>query len=552
MSRRPEKREGPNPLEWVESAVRLVRSAPAGALLCYYIGSAPCLLGLLYFWADMSRGAFAAGHLIEAAFNAAALYVWMKCWQAVFLSKLRAHLFMEPEEPWTLARVGRMILIQASLQPPGLFLRFIAANVLIPYTWTYSLFIGAAILGDGREPSLRAVMRGAWREAGLWWRETHLALLCLFGFALFICLNINVVCALLPYALRTFFGIETVFTRDGWTMFNTTFFAATFAATYLCFDPIRKAVFLIRHFHGESLQSGEDLRVELRTLRHRGRLATAALLLFVTVLAGSMTTLRAEDKPPAASPPVQTQIDSSALSNSLDRVLERREYAWRFPRAAKAEAEEKGWLAGFFDSIARAFAHWYQRVTGWMERFGNWLKSLFESKEEIHKESAPFNLDWGTIAKGVLIILAVAVIVLIGMMFWRARRQSSEVVEAEAVAATPDLNEENVTADQLPEDGWLQLARELMNKGELRLSLRAFYLATLSHLSARELIRLARYKSNRDYDRELQRRARGNATLLEAFDANLFTFEGAWYGDHEVSAVTLDGFAQNFERIRAC
>ena len=74
--------------------------------------------------------------------------------------------------------------------------------------------------------------------------------------------------------------------------------------------------------------------------------------------------------------------------------------------------------------------------------------------------------------------------------------------------AVPDLNEESVTADQLPEDGWLQLARELMERGELRLALRASYLAGLAHLGHRELIHLARHKSNRDYDRELHRRAR--------------------------------------------
>ena len=547
MSQSPVKREGPNPLEWVESAMRLLRSAPPGALLCYYIGSAPCLLGLLYFWADMSRGAFAAERLVESAFNVAALYIWMKCWQAVFLSKLRAHLFMEKDEPWTMARVGRMALIQAALQPPGLFLRFIAANVLIPYVWTYSFFAGTAILGDGREPSLRTVLRRSWREAGLWWRQTHLALLCLFGFALFICLNINIVCGLLPYVLRMFLGIETVFTRDGLAMFNTTFFAATFAATYLCFDPIRKAVFLIRHFHGQSLQSGEDLRVELRAIRRRTRLAVAALLFFATPLAAPLTSAQAKDVPSSPAAPRAAQVDSSQLDSSLDRVLERREYGWRFPRSAKPEAEKQG------NRIARMFARWYDRVNAWMDKLQDWLKRLFESKKDDQKEAtAPFHLDWGTIAKIILIILLIAVIVLIVMMFWRARRKQSEVVLAEALVAVPDLNEESVTADQLPEDGWLQLARELMSKGELRLSLRAFYLATLAHLGQRELIRLARYKSNHDYDRELQRRARGNASLLEAFDANLFIFEGAWYGDHEISPMTLDGFAQNFERIRAC
>jgi hypothetical protein len=546
MSRRPVHREGPSPLEWVESAVRLLRSAPPGALLCYYVGSATCMLGLLYFWADMSRGAFAAGHLIESALNAALLYVWMKCWQAVFLSKLRAHLFLEPEEPWTVGRVARLVLIQASLQPAGLFLRFIAANILIPYIWTYSFFMGIAILGDGREPSLRAVLRGAAREAGLWWRETHLALLCLFGFAVFICLNVNIVCALLPYILRTFLGIETVFTRDGWAMFNTTFFAATFAATYLCFDPVRKAVFLIRHFHGESLQSGEDLRVELRTVRQRSRLAMAALLVLATLLAGPMNSVRAE-APPAA----PAHIETSDLNSSLDRVLERREYAWRFPRAAKAESEEKGWLAGYFDGLMKTFARWFKKVGTWMDKVGKWLKHFFDSEPE-KETSAPLNLNWSTIARGTLIILAVVLVALLVMLYWRARKGRREVVVTEAITPLPDLNEEHVTADLLPEDGWLRMARELMDKGELRLALRAFYLATLAHLGARELIRLARYKSNHDYDRELRRRARGNSPLLGAFDENLLAFERAWYGDHDVTPVTLDGFSQNFERMRAC
>ncbi|MEI9894519.1 MAG: hypothetical protein WDN28_11690 [Chthoniobacter sp.] len=548
MSRRSVHREGPSPLEWIESAVRLLRSAPPGALLCYYFGSATCLLGLLYFWADMSRGAFAAGHLIESAFNAALLYIWMKCWQAVFLSKLRAHLFLEPEAPWTVGRVARLVLIQATFQPAGLFLRLIAANVLIPYTWTYSVFMGIAILGDGTEPGLRAVLRGAVREAGLWWRETHLALLCLFGFAFFICLNVNVVCALLPHLLRMFLGIETVFTRDGWAMFNTTFFAATFAATYLCFDPLRKAVFLVRHFHGQSLQSGEDLRVELRTLRHRSRLAMAALLIFAALLAGPMTAARAAE--PAASPPA-ANVESSELSSSLDRVLERREYAWRFPRAEKTEAEEKGWMSGFFDSVTKSLARWLTRIQGWMNQLVDWLRKMFESAPE-KEAKAPLNLNWSTIAKGTLVILAVVLVALLVMLFRRARKNRREAVVTEAILPVPDLNQESVTADQLPEDGWLRLGRELMEKGERRLALRAFYLASLAHLGQRELIRLERYKSNHDYDRELQRRARGNGALIDAFDENLLVFERGWYGDHDVTAVTLDGFLQNIERMRAC
>lgn len=550
MSRRPVQQEGPSPLEWVETAVRLLRSAPPGALLCYYFGSASCLLGLLYFWADMSRGAFAAEHLAESALKAAGLYVWMKCWQAVFLAKLRAHLFMEAEPPWTAARIGRLILTQAALQPAGLFLRLIAANLLLPYIWTYSVFAGIAILGDGQEPSLRVVLRRAIREAGLWWRQTHLALLCLFGFAFFILLNVNIVSALLPQLARMFLGIESPFTRDGAAMFNTTFFAATFAATYLCFDPVRKAVFLVRHFQGQSLQSGEDLRVELRLLRQRSGLAMAAVLLVATLLAGPLSSLRAAETPapvPASSRPVE----SSSLSTSLDHVLERREYAWRFPREAKAEVQQKGWLPGFFDSIAKTFAKWYKNIRTWIKKMGDWFRR--DRKPEEEKEvTAPFHLEWSTVARGILIFLGIALIALTVVMYWRSRGKREETVPVEASNLVPDLTQETVTADQLPEDGWTRLGREMMEKGELRLALRAFYLASLAHLGQREYIRLARHKSNHDYDRELQRRARGNSGLLDAFDENLLVFESAWYGDHMVTEVTLQGFSQNLERIRAC
>ena len=98
----------------------------------------------------------------------------------------------------------------------------------------------------------------------------------------------------------------------------------------------------------------------------------------------------------------------------------------------------------------------------------------------------------------------------------------------------------------------MRIARELVQKGDLRLALRAFYLATLAHLGQRELICLARHKSNHDYDSELQRRARGNSSLLDAFDQTLLAFERVWYGDHAVTRETLDGVAENMERIRAC
>jgi len=538
--------EGPSPLDWMETAVWLIRSAPKGALLCYYTGSATCVLGMVYFWADMSQGAFARDHIMEASLGAVVLYVWMKCWQTVFLSKLRAHLLMEREAPWTVGRLANLVAIQAAFQPIGLCLRLIAAQILIPYIWTYSLFMGVAILGDGSTPSLRAVFKGSFQEAALWWRQTHLALLGLLGFAVFIWLNIFVISLGLPFLLRMLLGIESAMTISGWAMINTTFLVATLAVTYLCFDPLRKAVFLVRHFQGASRATGEDLHVELKALRSGARTALAALVLLGMFLDLPLAPGRAAE--PATPPP----IESSQLDESANRVLEHREYAWRMPRDQTKKVEQKGWLASFLEGVVKTVRKWFKKLGDLFHKFMKWLRGLFDHNEP---ETAPSSGSLGGgVARSTLIVLAIALVLVLGVLIWRSRKNRRELatLQAAPVVVVPDLNEENVTADQLPEDGWLSMARDLMDRGEMRLALRALYLAGLAHLGQRELIRIARHKSNWDYDRELRRRARGNDDLLTAFDANLTAFEASWYGEHEVTAEGLGGFTQNLERIRAC
>jgi hypothetical protein len=151
----------------------------------------------------------------------------------------------------------------------------------------------------------------------------------------------------------------------------------------------------------------------------------------------------------------------------------------------------------------------------------------------------------------VWVLLAAAAIWLL-VLILRQRRARSGAVLAQAMAARPDLTQDDVSAELLPEDGWVQMARELMDRGELRLALRASYLAGLAHLGHRELLHLARHKSNRDYDRELRRRARAQPDLVASFDDSLRAFERSWYGEHEVTRETLRDFVRNLERIRAC
>jgi hypothetical protein len=49
-------------LDLAEEAVHLLRSAPAHLFGWYLLGTLPFILGLLYFWTDMSWSAIASRH----------------------------------------------------------------------------------------------------------------------------------------------------------------------------------------------------------------------------------------------------------------------------------------------------------------------------------------------------------------------------------------------------------------------------------------------------------------------------------------------------------
>ena len=94
------------------------------------------------------------------------------------------------------------------------------------------------------------------------------------------------------------------------------------------------------------------------------------------------------------------------------------------------------------------------------------------------------------------------------------------------------------------------MGRELLGRGELRLALRAFYFASLTHLAARNLITIAKFKSNHDYERELGRRGHALPDTLSLFGENVSMFDRSWYGLHDVSPALVDKFLANFERMK--
>ncbi len=300
-----------------------------------------------------------------------------------------------------------------------------------------------------------------------------------------------------------------------------------------------------------------------RARRPAGRILQNCFLAAFAVLTLFFCPTRVSAAAPAGAPALSTTTSNAVspeqLSLAIDRVLQQRQFAWRMPREKPVASDaEKGWLARaaqFVVDVVRdavkAAAHGLRVSLQWV---GRMLLKLWPGSFS----GQPGLSGWGSrLIYSLQILLLLLISVLLGflaVLVFRAydRRRRPNILVAEPVAARPDLTDENVAPDQLPEDGWLSLARDLMQEGNLRLALRAFYLAGLAHLAARGMISIAIFKSNREYESELRRRARAAPEVQSAFSQNVAAFDHAWYGLREVTREALLDFQANLARIRAC
>jgi len=559
-------KQAPGALELIEEAVHLLRTAPASTLADYYVGTLPFVLGLLYFWGDASRSAFADQHLAGGALGLALLFLWMKFSQAVFARKIRALMTGDSLVPLTAGQTGRLFITQSALQPSGLFVVPLASVPVLPLGWAYAFYQNLTALGETERGSLRGTMSKSARLAALWPKQNLLLLTILSGFGCAVFLNWAMVCLTLPSLVKMLLGIETMFSRSVLSLLNTTFFAAMAGLTYLCVDPIVKASYVLRCFYGQSIHSGEDLKAGLRQCELAARAATLCFCLFLGVASARGQGLPASTHPaedtssgltvgraastsaaraPAIAPP--------RLDQAIERVLQQRKYAWRMPRERvdERDAGRSGIIARFFERVGNLLRRGLRAVLKWI---GDLLQKLFR-RFPINRSPGASGYGWIMTLEILLCVLVLAVVVALGWLLyrtWLGRRHARRApVSSLPVQLAPDLSDENLGADQLAEGGWIKLARELMERGEWRLALRAFYLASLAHLAEHNLISLAKFKSNRDYERELQRRAHALPELLALFGENVAAFDRTWYGRHGIDGDAVRQFAANVEKISA-
>ena len=553
-------------MDLLEEATHLLRTAPAGALACYYLGAAPFVLGFLYFWIDMARSPFANRRLPGAALAMAALFLWMKFCQSIFARRLRSTMAGAPPSPLSWSQYRRIFFTQASLQPAGLFVLPLALILVASWPWAYAFFQNLTALADGEPKDTRTLLKTAVRQATFRPGQNYLLVLVLAGFSLYVFLNWGMVCFLLPGLAKFLFGVESTFSRDPFALLNTTFFAVVFGLTYLSVDPLAKAVYALRCFYGEARQSGEDLKADLKGFATPapGVAAMSIILIGLMVVGGGgrawaagtpLPQVEAESQPGASTQPAASgqspALSPPALDRAIQEVIQQDKYAWRAPREKIVELEpgttEDGILVRFLRRVWGLLKDWLKAFFEWL---GRWLQRLFGGSSTTPESSGYNWIVRLQILFYTLIVGVVAALLMLLYRAWAGRRRDRETVASQPIQPVPDLADENVGADQLPEDGWTKLARELLERGEFRLALRAFYLASLAHLAEHNLISLAKFKSNRDYERELRRRGHAFPDLLVLFGENVSMFDSVWYGLHQSDRQLVSEFAAKVERIK--
>lgn len=519
----------PTAMELLEESVHLLRSAPLRIFAPVAIGTLPFALALLWFVAEMSWSAFAIEQLLGSSLLIAVAFCWKQVWEAVFCASIHERV-TGAHDSWTRERVLRMISVQVAIQPVSLVVLLIAGTTLVPFATAVAFFRNLSLYaGLGSEHAVglaRSQAAAAARQN--WLLQSLLLVLGVLALA-----NYLAAAVILPQLAKSFFGLENEITRYPVWLLTSTGFSALGILVYVTLEPLISTVYVLRCFHGQSVRTGADIRAKLR------RLTAVSIPGLLLILAGWASALPVHAQQQSAA----STVEARQIDRSIDTVMRRAEYTWRMPRTDGDGKDRPGW------------ASWFDRVFARLGEFWDWMlegvRRLFQQDSEGAGKAGGAD-PWAATLRYSLWILGAVFAAGAAVLLYRQRkaRASGTIVAAQPATPHVDLRDESVTADKLPETSWLDLAQQWIDKGDLRLALRAMHLAGLSYLNGRRLVTVQRWKTSMEYAEEVRRRGRSSPDLGGAFQRNVRIFEAGWYGRHEVRREVLDEFARGLEEVR--
>jgi hypothetical protein len=532
-------------LSLLEDAVGLIRSAGLPAVAMYLIGTLPLAMSLLVMWVLFARMQASGADLAGMSLAVTVSLVWAKCWQNRFTGVLLAELGEEGDESFPqklsakYARRLRLLGTQSLGAAITTALLLFSVPLVLPLVWVYPFCQHLMILLDGRR-----TFREAWSQA--WARSTAhasvnaawgLVLVPLTGLVLLV--NFQTIGFFLPYLLEILLAVDTPLSRwSSWAQ-SPTWMGISLLLTWLTLDLAVKSAMTLHSFRDRARTSGVDLLAAVR------RLGKSAAVMALAVVCLSAC-------PAHGAPPAQQGKQAADLDEALDEVFQQRKYSWRKQRDVSPNRTFLDDVHDWLEKQKEAFGKWWDKVFGNEQEGEEDDETSYSQDGDTGQNRAPKGLT------GVVqLVTGILLVVAIGAVAWvvvkRMRDNPPETVASASQTTAgdePDVSDETVTADQLPEDEWLAMARRLEEEGKPRLALRALFLSDLAHLAHRDLLILVKHKSNRDYLYELARRARHEPTRPAAMERNIRLFERCWYGRHETSNDVLAAFRENQREVR--
>lgn len=529
----------------LEESYHILRELPASIWLPYLIGVIP-FLGLTVWYLNMSTLPWVnPEERVGMSWLISLAFVWYQVFMGIFSRKIMVLVKGGDGEAEPPDRSRKVFL---ALRSCGNFLLQSILLVLTPLMWlTGFAFLWSGALSHNHsilsytdsDRKFLPLLRRSWSLSQSWLGH-HIQLVswcCGVWVSVFLGIYLSVITG--SSLLDSVFGIETPLVKDKMLWVSVTVLVPCCALTYLIVQPFVRCVYILRLYYLESATSGADLISEYKQIvsgkRNRsgnprkGRPAAILLMLFV-FLYGSEIFVSVDAQ-------ANGGTEDQEFRDNLRQVLSQNKYTWKYSPERKAiELPDNHILSRF----GRWFAEGFERLIRW----------LFKRKQS----SSTSGQDISSMMEGATYLIAGVVLVIVIAILMRAisaNRRKPRHVSLQPVDINPvDLENPDVSADSLPGDEWMALAEELISKGDFRKALRALYFSGLSSLAQSEFIFLAKYKTNRDYHREIVKKGHVDGELPVRFQSVVRIFEMTWYGYNRVSPELVSNFSDEVKDIR--
>jgi hypothetical protein len=540
-------RTGGNALDLLDEAYFLLRGNLLDIMPLHFLSAVPFVLGMLFFCYRFDNFHAVDTDIIKWSMLLTLLFCWKMFFEAVLSGKIMEivsggnnpeSIFKHPGIvllKQSLIQAFALIIILCLIKHPLIFMALIPVSIFMLPPLIYST---AAICAVAPGKGIRHLFRKIIFHIGRDFLQLMMIMfIVVIGTAVLTC-NIYLALLLAPYLLKMFLGIESQFTLAGnmsiALFFNSTIWSIVIAASWLILDPFCRTLFVLRVFYGESSDRGWDITASLHHIR-----SNTAKALTIFIMLASPLVVNAGSPPPPAKPEAAAEISHKQIAESISETRGNLEFQWRTPGKQISDTQES-WIWKY---LSRALEYCGKKLGKLIEYIRDLFKKYFPEAPENKNLKSFLKGSWNILKYLVPVLLVIVISIII--LRKALGKQKNKSAPLSSSKRRPDLTREDIAANELEEDEWLKLCRELLDQKEYKLALRAFYLGCICALAKRKLLLAARHKTDYEYLDELRRRAHTMPETIEIFTNNIITFQRVWYGNHSVSRELLDKYIED-------